>query len=75
MGFGISFSDSNIHTQVDGTVIAHVDPNSLVKIWIDPLETDPTKPGYIDYDNDMIYVGGTGLVTEDTINYDSRRGT
>ncbi len=79
LGFGLSFSDSDIHTQVDGTVIAHVDPNYLVKIEIDPtagLNPDGTPQiGYIDYANDRIYVGGTGLVTEDVIKYDSRRGT
>ncbi len=79
LGFGLSFSDSDIHTQVDGTVIAHVDPNYLVKIEIDPtagLNLDGTPQiGYIDYANDRIYVGGTGLVSEDVINYDSRRGT
>lgn len=79
LGFGLSFSDSDIHTQVDGTVIAHVDPNYLIKIEIDPtagLNPDGTPQiGYIDYANDRIYVGGTGLVTEDVINYDSRRGT
>ncbi len=79
LGFGLSFSDSDIHTVVDGTVIAHVDPNYLVKIEIDPtagLSPDGTPQiGYIDYANDRIYVGGTGLVTEDVVKYDSRRGT
>ncbi len=136
MGFGLSFSSSDIHTQVDGTVIAHVDPNYLVKIEINPTvkygdavytsdqtvmllsngETvellsdqgdygtgtvlkyvgtalsnvnlssqnyndltlwQPTTPnlGWVDYLHDRIYVGGTGLVTEDTVNYDTRRGT
>lgn len=45
-----------------------------MKIEIDPLETDPTKPGFINVDDDMINVGGTALVTEDTIKYQNRRG-
>ena len=75
MGFALAFSDSDIHTQVDGNITAHVEGDYLVKLEINPLETDPTKPGYIDYNNDKIYVGNIGLVTEDVINYDCRRGT
>ena len=75
LAFGISFSKSNIHTQVDGTVIAHMDGPSLAEFFIDPTVTDPNKVGYIDYNLNMINVGGTSLVTEDTIEYDTRRGS
>ena len=57
LAFGLQFSKADIQTTVDGTVIAHMDPGSVVKIEIDPLETDPNKVGYIDYDRDMINVG------------------
>jgi hypothetical protein len=58
-------------------VIARADPvlGYTVKIEIDPLETDPKKPGYVDYANSRIYVGPNALVTEDVINYTNRRGT
>ena len=73
-GFSISISKSNIHTQVDGTVIARAQDGYAVKLEINPLETDPNKPGYIDYDKNMINVGPTALVSEDTVHYSSRRG-
>ena len=133
MGFALAFSDSDIHTQVDGTIIAHVEGDYLVKLEINPLavlntemtvselksgdmvellsdfgalpagtlleykgsyltgtidlseqnysngsfwvQTTTPPEGYVDYENDKIYVGNSGLVTEDVINYDSRRGT
>lgn len=134
LGFSISLSKSDIHTQVDGTIIAHVADGSLVKLEIDPtvtagdydssntaklkngdtvevlfeVGTNPagtvfkylgedmlspvdlstqnysdtiqwqvTTPhiGYIDYDNNRIYVGNISLVDEDTVHYSSRRGT
>ena len=47
LAFGIEFSKADIHTIVNGTVIAHMDPGSVVKIEIDPVadytsDDDPT---------------------------------
>ncbi|HZF80990.1 MAG TPA: LEPR-XLL domain-containing protein, partial [Rubrivivax sp.] len=77
LAFGFNFSKADIRTSVDGTVIARADPvlGYTVKIEIDPLETDPTKPGYVDYANSRIFVGVNALVTEDVITYTNRRGT
>ena len=75
LAFGIEFSNADIHTTVDGTVIAHMDPGSVVKIEIDPLVTDEDDIGFVDYAGDMIHVGPHALVTEDIITYANRRGT
>jgi len=88
LAFGLQFSDAKIYTDVAGTVISNMDPGSMVKIEIDPtvqLPTGMTDPkdladpngeyvGYVDYDNNMIYVGAHGLVDEDTITYTNRYG-
>jgi hypothetical protein len=75
LAFGLQFSKADILTTIDGTVVAHMVPGSVVKIEIDPLETDPSKVGYIDYARDMIHVGDSSLVTEDIVTYTNRRGT
>ena len=75
LAFGLEFSNADIHTTVNGTVIAHQDPGSVVKIEIDPLVTNENDIGYVDYARDMIHVGPHALVTEDVITYTNRRGT
>ncbi len=65
LGFSISLSDSTIHTQVDGTVIARCEDGFLNKLEIDPtagLNPDGTpQVGYVDYANDRIFVGDISL--------------
>lgn len=85
LAFALDFSTSDISTTVDGTVIARMDPGSVVKIEIDPTVTENTDPatplaerypvGYVDYEHDAIRVGPHALATEDTITYQNRRGT
>jgi len=81
LAFALDFSNSDIKTSVDGTVIARADPVAgyTVKIEIDPLaglNADGTpQVGYVDYANNRIYVGPNALVDEDVITYTNRRGT
>ena len=72
LAFGLEFSNADIQTTMNGNVTAHMKPGSVVKIEIDPTETDPNAVGYVDYAEDMIYVGPNALVTEDTITYTNR---
>ncbi len=74
LAFALQFSTADITTTVDGTIVARAQDGYTVKIEIDPLAA-PGEVGYVDYDNDQIYVGNTALVTEDTITYTNRRGT
>ena len=83
-GFGLGFTTTDIQTNVDGTVTANQEDGSVVKIEIDPTESDPTKSGYIDFDpavlpegitGSTIRVGDNALATGDSIVYSSRRGT
>lgn len=78
VAFGLEFSQADIHTTVNGSVTANMNPGSVVKIEIDPTVTasDDEEPvGYVDYENNMIHVGPHALVTEDVIEYTNRFGT
>ena len=85
LAFSIELSKADVTTVVNGTVIAHMTPCedltgtltgcSTVKIEIDPLVTNITDVGYVDYAYDRIHVGMHGLVTEDTVTYSPRRGS
>ncbi len=74
LAFALQFSDADITTAVDGTVIARAKDGYTVKIEIDPT-VGPGEVGYVDYANDRIFVGPNALVSEDTISYSNRRGT
>ncbi len=74
LAFAIELSDADIKTDFNGTMIAEMQPGSIVKIEIDPTVTNPSDIGYVDYERNMIHVGPTALVTEDQITYTSRRG-
>ena len=75
LAFGLSFSDANINAVVNGTVIAHMDAGSVVKLEFDPTETDPNKPGFVDATANTITVGEHALATGDKVEYSNRRGT
>ncbi|HUU34053.1 MAG TPA: hypothetical protein VMW48_08300, partial [Vicinamibacterales bacterium] len=81
LAFALDFSNSDIKTSVDGTIISNADPVAgyTVKIEIDPLaglNPDGTpQVGYVDYVLNRIYVGPNALVDEDMITYTNRRGT
>ena len=75
LAFGLSFADANINAVVNGTVIAHMDAGSVVKLEFDPTETDPNKPGFVDTTANTIKVGEHALATGDKIEYSNRRGT
>ncbi|MCS7045019.1 MAG: hypothetical protein NZO58_01555, partial [Gemmataceae bacterium] len=86
LSMAIELSKADIQTTVNGRVTANMETSQskvagatvtmtpLVKLEFDPTETDPTKPGYIDFENNTINVGHTTLVTEDTVTYQNRRG-
>ena len=74
VAFGVQFSKADIRTVVDGEVTAEAQGDYAVKLEIDPTVTDPNAVGYVDYANNRINVGGTGLVTEDMVTYSNRRG-
>ena len=81
LSFSLEFSNADVKTRVDGYVKAEVGEAYKLKIAIDPTVTDPTKQGYVHFDNPLdpyanaINIGPHGLVTEDGVSYDMRRGT
>ncbi len=75
LAFGLSFSDADINSVVNGTVEARMDPGSVVKFEFDPTETDQDAIGYVDTAADTITVGEHALSTGDKIEYGNRRGT
>ncbi|MCA9072162.1 MAG: hypothetical protein KDA84_24710, partial [Planctomycetaceae bacterium] len=70
---GLELSKANIKTEVNGNITAKAGDGSVVKIEIDPT-VEEGEIGYVDFENDMIYIGPHALETEDTINYSNRRG-
>ena len=83
LALGLQFSNADILAKIEGKVTADMNTNGgeVVKFEFDPTTTDPTQPGFIDYDNDRILVYDAGneatnfvVVTEDTVDYSPRRG-
>ncbi|MDK3018044.1 LEPR-XLL domain-containing protein [Pseudodonghicola flavimaris] len=69
----IELSNADVHTDIYGTVISRNEPGAVVKLEFDPL-AGPGERGYVDLENDKIYVGPNALVTEDMVTYTSSRG-
>ncbi|MCE8556437.1 calcium-binding protein [Ruegeria pomeroyi] len=69
----IELSDADVHTNIHGTVISRNEPGAVVKLEFDPLAA-PGERGYVDLENDKIFVGPNALATEDTVVYTSSRG-
>ena len=75
LAFGLSFSDADINSVVNGTVEAQMAPGSVVKFEFDPTATDEGAIGYVDTVADTITVGEHALSTGDKVEYSNRRGT
>ncbi|HCE72074.1 MAG TPA: type I secretion protein, partial [Ruegeria sp.] len=69
----IELSDADVHTNIHGTVISRNEPGAVVKLEFDPLAA-PGERGYVDLENNRIFVGPNALATEDTVVYTSSRG-
>ncbi len=74
LAFGLDFSNADVKADVDGTVTARVKPDMATGFEIDPTQTDPNQPGFIDTTANTIYVGPHGLSTGDTLSYGNSRG-
>ena len=86
LSFSAEFSKADIVTTVNGSVTGTQTgigtagigtaggSGNVVDLEFDPTETDPTKPGYIDFANNLIFVGQNALESEDTVVYHNRGG-
>ncbi|KPL11372.1 hypothetical protein AMJ85_03690, partial [candidate division BRC1 bacterium SM23_51] len=75
LAFGLSFSDADIKSVVNGNVTAWMGPGSVVKLEFDPTVTDSNAIGFVDTTENTIKVGSHALATGDKVEYSNRRGT
>ncbi|MDN5759540.1 MAG: hypothetical protein L0H59_13590, partial [Tomitella sp.] len=73
VALGISISNANIRTEINGDITARAEPGYTVTLQFDPTVGEG-EIGYVDPDANSIYVGPIALFTGDAVKYSNRRG-